>query len=467
VLERFDLVKRSATTLADELDWFVVSGDGKRLVVRDSEALRVVPSGPDGKGEPVTVDLSRARMMADPAELWRHAFGEYGRLIRADYWTPDMAGIDWDAVLEQYRPLVEKVRGADDFADLIVEVAGELGTSHSYVRAAGAGGDSPAPGLLGADLASVDGRWVVTRVLPGESSDPLARSPLLAPGAGVGDGDQIVAVDGQPVDPVRGPWPLLAGTAGKPVELTVRSAEVVRRVAIIPMKDERRLRYQDWVASRRDQVRSLSSGRLGYLHVPDMQGNGWAHFHRDLTTEMNFDGLIIDVRGNGGGHTSELIVEKLARRVIAWDCGRYYQPGSYPQEAPRGPVVALADQFAGSDGDIVTAAIRRLGLAPVVGARTWGGVVGIDGFHSLADGTSVTAPRFAFWFDELGWEVENYGVEPDIEVLNLPGSTTDAQLETAVRMALEALEKKPPATPPVVPPPGAPSKARPPLPPRP
>jgi tricorn protease len=466
-LERFDLIKRSVSTVADELDWFVVSGDGKRLVVRDHEAVRVVPSGGESKSEPVTVDLSRARMTADPAELWRHAFDEYGRLVRSDYWTPDMSGTDWDEVLEAYRPLVEKVRGADDFADLLLEVAGELGTSHAYVRAVGSGGDgSPAPGLLGADLAQVTGRWVVSRVLPGESSDPLARSPLLAPGAGVGDGSEIVAVDGQPVDPVRGPWPLLAGTAGKPVELTVRSGEETRRVAIVPLKDERRLRYQDWVASRRAMVRSLGNGRLGYLHVPDMQGNGWAHFHRDLATEMSFEALLIDVRGNGGGHTSQLIVEKLARRVIAWDSGRYMRPSSYPQEAPRGPVIALTDEFAGSDGDIVTAAIKRLGLAPVVGARTWGGVIGIDGFHALADGTRVTIPRFAFWFDDLGWDVENHGVDPDVEVLRAPGSSGDVQLETAVRMALEALEKRPAAAPPVVPVPGAPSKARPPLPPR-
>jgi tricorn protease len=282
----------------------------------------------------------------------------------------------------------------------------------------------------------------------------------------VGDGSEIVAVDGQPVDPVRGPWPLLAGTAGKPVELTVRSGEETRRVAIVPLKDERRLRYQDWVASRRAMVRSLGNGRLGYLHVPDMQGNGWAHFHRDLATEMSFEALLIDVRGNGGGHTSQLIVEKLARRVIAWDSGRYMRPSSYPQEAPRGPVIALTDEFAGSDGDIVTAAIKRLGLAPVVGARTWGGVIGIDGFHALADGTRVTIPRFAFWFDDLGWDVENHGVDPDVEVLRAPGSSGDVQLETAVRMALEALEKRPAAAPPVVPVPGAPSKARPPLPPR-
>jgi tricorn protease len=476
-LERFDIAKSAMTEQIAELDWFAVSGDGKRLVVRDKSALRVVPSAAEAKDEDtITVDLLRARFTADPVALWRHAFFEAGRLVRRDYWTADMSGTDWDGVLASYAPLVDRVSGAGDFADLMWEVFGELGTSHAYVHAAASAADSgderPSVGQLGADLVVADGRWIVQRVLPGESSDPLARSPFEAPGVGVVAGDEIVAVDGQPVDPVRGPWPLLAGAAGKPVALTVRSGAApgpqtpTRRVVVVPLKDEKRLRYQDQVAARRLQVRELSDGRLGYLHVPDMMGNGWAHFHRDFATEVSFEGLIIDVRANGGGHTSELVVEKLARRVIGWDVGRYLRPDSYsyPKEASRGPVVALCDEFAGSDGDIVTAAIKVLGIGPVVGARTWGGVVGIDGFVPLVDGTEVTVPRYAFWFDAYGWDVENHGVDPDVEVHNTPGCAGDPQLETAVRMALEALEKTPAAVPPQIPVPGAASKARPPLP---
>ena len=167
-------------------------------------------------------------------------------------------------------------------------------------------------------------------MLPGESSDPLARSPLAAPGAGVRPGDVLVAVDGQPVDPVHGPAPLLADAAGKPVELTVRSGTAVRRVAVVPLHSERRLRYQDWVTGRRRQARELSDGRLGYLHVPDMIGAGWAHFSRDLRTEMHYEGLIIDVRDNGGGHISQLVLEKLAHRVIGWDVVRWHQAESLP-----------------------------------------------------------------------------------------------------------------------------------------
>ncbi len=515
-LERFDLAKREVTELIEELDWFEVSGDGTRLVVMDDDELHVLPSGhkeDHAADETVTVDLARARFMADPAALWRHAYAEAGRMMRLNFWTPDMSGVDWDGVLDSYRPLLMRIRGADDFTDLLWEVVAELGTSHCYITKAGLDffKTDPGPegiGQLGADLSrDPAGRWVVNRVLPGESSDPRARSPLQAPGVIVAPGDELAAVDGRPVDPVHGPWPLLAGTIGKPVELTIRpqaaassasasassvssvssvsstSADTfsavssaadtasagLRQVVVVPLRDERRLRYQDWVAGRRRLVRELSGGRLGYLHIPNMVGEGWADFHRDLRTEMRLDALVMDVRGNAGGHISQLVVEKLARRVIGWDVGPAIRPVPYPEDGRRGPVVTLADEFAGSDGDIVTAAIKLLGLGPVVGTRTWGGVIGIEGVpgYELVDGTHMTVPKYAFWFEQYGWAVENYGVDPDVEVLITPDDWAaghDPQLETAVHFALEALEKQPPSVPPDRS--TAPSKARPPLPPR-
>ena len=222
------------------------------------------------------------------------------------------------------------------------------------------------------------------------------------------------------------------------------------------------------MAGRRRLVRELGDGRLGYLHIPNMIGEGWADFHRDLRTEMQFDALVMDVRGNGGGHISQLVVEKLARRVIGWDQGRWIRPSSYPQDGRRGPVVTVADEFAGSDGDIVTAAIKLLGLGPVVGTRTWGGVIGIEGHQGLVDGSAVTVPRYAFYFDEYGWGVENHGVDPDVEVLITPDDAAagrDTQLETAVQLAMDALDKQPrPALPEVA---AGPVKSRRPLPPRP
>ena len=384
-LERFDLGRRKTTELVGGLDWFEVSGDGEWLVVRDGSELRVVPSqrkaDPDG-ADSVQVNLSRARFMADPVALWRHAYTEAGRFMQHDFWVPDMAGVDWPGVLDSYRPVLDRVGTASEFTDLLWELVGELGTSHAYIRpraTPGSGGKGQV-GLLGADLSrDPDGRWRIDRVLPGESSDPRARAPLAAPGVTVRPGDVLLAVDGRPVDPAVGPGPLLVGTAGRPVELTVgRRRRAARRFAVTPLASDRRLRYQDWVTGKRQQVRELTGGRAGYLHIPDMMGEGWAHFHRDLRVEMAQAALVVDVRSNRGGHVSELVIEKLARRIIGWDIPRWMAPSTYPRDAPRGPLVALADENAGSDGDIVTAAIRILGLGPVVGARTWGGVIGID-----------------------------------------------------------------------------------------
>jgi tricorn protease len=473
-LERFDLAKRTCTELVPALNWFDVSGDGLRLVVRDEDALRVVPSDRAADAESpdtVTVDLSRARFTVDPVAQWRHAYDEAGRYVSHDFWVADMADVDWAGMLDAYRPILDRLGTPGDFADLLLEVLGELGSSHAYVRPSqppGEGGSGRA-GLLGADLApGPDGRWRVVRVLPGESSDPRARSPLGIPGVDIQPGDALLAVDGRPVDPATGPGPLLVGSAGQPVELTVaRDGAAARRFAVTPLASERRLRYQDWVAGRRRLVHELSGGRAGYLHVPDMMGEGWAHFHRDLRLEIAHDALLVDVRANRGGHVSELVIEKLARKIMGWDLPRGLLPTTYPGDAPRGPVVALADQFAGSDGDMVTAAIRILGLGPVVGTRTWGGVIGIGDPFALVEGTQITVPRYAIWLDGYGWDVENHGVDPDVEVDISPDDWArgaDPQLETAVRLAMEALEVRPPARPPDSS--TRPSRRRPPLPPR-
>jgi tricorn protease len=474
VIERFDIRRQKVMVLQDDVDWFVSSGDGSRLVVSDHGRLTVLPADrkpdPDNPDDHVVVDGSRARFLADPVALWRHAFNEAGRIMAEDFWVPDMAEVDWPAVLAEYRPLVDLMTSATDFADLLWETFGELGTSHAYVTAATDGSDSghSAVGLLGADFDRDAGGWRISRVIPGESSDPLARSPLAGPGAQVHEGDRLIAVGGQPVGPA-GPGPLLTGTAGKPVELTVADGDsgAQRRVVVTPLRAEYRLRYQDWVAGRRAEVRHRSGGRLGYLHVPDMVSGGWADFHRDLRSEMRRDGLILDVRGNRGGHTSQLVIEKLARQIIGWDLPRGGRAESYPTDAPRGPLVALTDEFAGSDGDIVTAAIKLRSLGPVVGARTWGGVIGINAPDQLVEGTHMTIPKYSFWFDQLGWGVENYGVDPDVEVLISPddwAAGRDTQLETAISMALSALAERPAASPPDRS--GRPSRVRPPLPPR-
>ena len=458
-LHRFDLEKRSCEEIVGALSWFEVSGDGSRIVVRDEGRLRVLPSSHrsasgDDDDDAFGVDLSRARMTADPPGQWSHALSEVGRIMRHEFWTPDLSGVDWDGVLGRYRPVLDRIGGTDDFVDLLWEIVGELGTSHCYVYGGHFHGDGDSAGLLGADLApDAEGLWRVVRVLPGETSDPRARSPLTAPGASVRAGDALLTVDGRKVDPAAGPGPLLLGTAGTPVELGVQPADggEPRRVAVIPLADDIRLRYQDWVAGRRAHVRELSGGRLGYLHIPDMVGAGWAQFHRDLRAEMLSEGLIVDLRGNRGGHVSQLVVEKLARKVIGWDVPRGGRPATYPYDAPRGPLAAVVDEHAGSDGDIIAAAIQSLRLGPVIGTRTWGGVIGFSGGHGLADGSMITVPKYATWFEDRGWGLENHGVDPDVEVVMTPSdwaSGTDAQLDSAVRFVLDALQTTPAATPP-------------------
>ncbi|WP_282087970.1 S41 family peptidase [Streptomyces tendae] len=473
-LEHFNLAKAKKSELVDHLDWFRVSGDGSRLVVLDEGDLRAVPATEAGDGDSTTwIDLRRILHEVDPAAEWHQAYDEAGRLIRAYFWDPGMCGIDWDAVLDQYRPLLERVASPDEFADLLREVLGELGTSHAYVVAARRN-EGPAhyqrwQGLLGANFVCRDGRWVAKRILPGDSSDSKARSPLA--GTGIRDGAVLTHVDGRPVDPVLGPSPLLAGAGGTTVELTFAPGEGCRgpsrRVAVVPLVDERPLRYQDWVAKRREVVRELSGGRCGYLHIPDMGGSGWAQFNRDLRMEVSRPALIVDVRGNAGGHISELVIEKLTRTILGWDLTRDAQPVSYTSNAPRGPVVAVADEATSSDGDMITAAFKLLRLGPVVGQRTWGGVVGMTGRHRLGDGTVITVPMNAAWFDAYGWSVENYGVAPDVEALRTPLDWAEGRypvLDEAVRLALELLETNPPAIPPGYD--AVPDRSRPPLPPR-
>ena len=454
-LERFDFAARRVETLVDSVSRFGVSGDGTRLAVLDGDALRIVPAdrraGKDDPDDSVAVDLGRVRVTVDPAAEWRQMFDETARLMRDNFWRADLNGVDWAAVQRRYRPLVERVGAHSDLVDLLWELQGELGTSHAYVIAAPAQGGPAAegrPGLLGADLVREGGVWLVERVLPGDSSDRAARSPLAAPGVGVRAGDAILAVDGRPVDYLAGPAPLLVGTAGRPVELTIaRAGAGERSVVVVPLEDEQALRYQDWVAGRRARVHERSGGQVGYVHVPDMASGGWAQFHRGLQPEMARDSLIVDTRENRGGQISQLIIEKLNRRVTGWATVRgCLQPRPYPRYAPRGPLVSVTDEFCGSDGDVVNAAFQALRLGPVVGVRTWGGTVGIDGRYSLVDGTKVTQPRYSFWLEGYGWGVENHGVDPDVEVVCTPqdwAAGRDPQLDEAVRIALADLAEHP------------------------
>jgi tricorn protease len=452
-LVRYDLIQRTRYVEAEALDDYAVSADGARLAYPTGKSLEVKPAGePDG--EAVSVDLDRIRVTVDPPAEWRQMYHEAWRLMRDNFWHSDMDGVDWVAMGDRYRPLLDRIGSADDLRDVLRELHGETGSSHAGVLPPAAGGEPAlAQGLLGADVERTeDGTWRIVRILPGESSVIGARSPLAAPGVTAAQGDLIVAVGGRPVDPDLGPNALLVGTANEPVELTLRRDGADRRVVVVPLASEHAVRYHDLVARRRVAVRDASGGRLGYLHIPDMMARGWAEFHRDLYTEFQRDGLIVDVRDAQGGDAWQVVIEKLARRIIGWVVSRYEEPASYPA-APRGPIVAIADEYASSGGDCVVQALKSYGVATVVGTRTWGGLRGVDLRYRLVDGTLVAQPKYAYWFADHGWALENHGVDPDVEVTIAPhdwAAGRDPQLDTAVRLALQALEQRPPAVPPTV-----------------
>ena len=446
----------------------MLADDGTTLVIREGKRLRAVPanrkleaSDPAVQSDAPSrksgwIDLGRVRVSVDPRSEWRQMLREVWRLQRDHFWTPDMSGIDWNAVFERYAPLLDRVATRGELSDLIWEMQGELGTSHAYEM----GGDHRKPpsialGHLAADLKLADdgASYEIVRIVAGDPWEAGADSPLNAVGVEAQVGDRIVAVNGLPVSQALPPQALLVHQAGAKVELTLAPKEkgaAPRTVLINALTDEVPARYREWVERNREWVHAQSGGRIGYFHLPDMQSHGFAEFHRYFSTECDHDALIVDLRYNRGGHVSQLLLEKIARRRSGYAVARWMRPSPYPGEAVAGPVVALTNEHAGSDGDIFSHNFKLMGLGPLVGTRTWGGVVGIWPRHQLVDGSETTQPEFSFWFNDVGFGVENYGTDPQIEVDNAPQDAAaghDRQLETALATAQDLVEKTRPGLP--------------------
>jgi len=459
-LEAYDFTQDKVEQVMDGISDFSVSLDGKVVAIRVAKKLRVVPVGfketEPKPGEPGResgwVNLDRVRLEVVPGDEWRQMFAEAWRLQRDQYWRPDMAGVDWKEIADRYLPLVDRIGSRAEFSDLMWETQGELGTSHAYEL----GGDyRPEPswlqGFLGADLA-FDGRaWRVVRIPRGDSWVSTASSPLTAPGVDVKEGDRILAVEGREVNAETSPYAVLVDRAGRPVRLLVRRGRrKAHTVVVEALRNEFDLRYRDWVEANRRRVHEETDGRVGYVHIPDMGARGYSEFHRYFGAEVDHEGLIIDVRDNRGGHVSQLLLEKLARKRIGYDVARYGSPESYPGDAPMGPMVALTDEHSGSDGDIFSHSFKLFGLGPLIGKRTWGGVVGIFPRHALVDGTITTQPEFSFWFRDVGWGVENYGTDPDIEVEITPqdyAAGRDPQMDRAIEEVLAIVDRERPSIP--------------------
>ena len=349
----------------------------------------------------------------------------------------------------------------DDLNYILGEMVGELSCSHTYVGA----GDYPdaariSSGLLGCELVPHNGHWRISHILPGENWHENLRSPLTEPGMNVSAGEYILAVDGTPLSSEINPFSLLEGKAGKAVSLAVsRTTELkdARALEVRPIGDEQPLRYLEWVEANRARVDKATGGRVGYLHIPNMGFEGLNEFVKRFYAQIGKQGLVVDVRYNGGGFVSQMILERLRRRTVGMDAPRNALPETYPRASFDGPMVCLINQYSASDGDIFPYFFREYGLGPLVGRRTWGGVVGIRGYSSLVDGGYITRPEFGTFSADSRWIMENEGVAPDYEVDNLPEDVIDGrdpQLEKAVELIVEKLKEKPTVLPQRPAPPG-------------
>lgn len=457
-LGKYDFETLKYEVLADGVSDFEISRDNKTLIYRARQRLRVFKAGEkpgktDAGDRPNRdtgwLDLNRIKVSVLPAEEWKQMFAEAWRLQRDYFWTEDMSGVDWQAVYARYAPLIGRVGSRAELSDLFWEMHGELGTSHVYeLGGEYRKGPHYGQGYLGVDWQySVDSdRYLLARIIEGDPAEARETSSLNAPGLNVRVGDAVLAVNGQRVGRARSPRELLVNQAGCEVQLTIEDGESkeVRQITVKALSSELGVRYRDWVERNRQHVHELSQGNVGYIHIPNMVQTGFAEFHRSFLAEYDAPALLIDVRWNGGGNVSGLLLNKLARRRLGYDFLRWDTPIPYPMEAPRGPMVALTDEHAGSDGDMFCHSFKLMGLGPLIGKRTWGGVIGYMRDHRLVDGTAITEPECSFWFKDVGWSVENYGTDPDIEVDIAPQDYergADPQLERAVEEALKQLEK--------------------------
>jgi tricorn protease len=464
-LVAYDFRTERSAMLASDIDGFVLGSDARTLVYESHGKLRAIDAGgelpeDDPEEKPATetnrrsgwLDLGRIGVLVEPRIEWAQMLREAWRLQREQFWDPQMSGVDWNAVLVRYEVLLPRIRTRAELSDLIWEMQGELGTSHAYEM----GGDLRVPpqykrGFLGADYRWDAGRngYRIETILRGDSWNRGDDSALAEPGLDVAAGDAIVAIAGTRVSAERTPDELLVNLANRDVAVDIERGGETRRVLVHAMRDERTLRYRSWVNANRKLVHERTGGRVGYLHIPDMGPWGFAEFHRGYLTEFERDGLVVDVRYNRGGHVSPLLLEKLARKRVGYDVSRYGPPQPYPPESLGGPMIALTNQFAGSDGDIFSHCFKLYGLGTLVGMRTWGGVVGINPYHELVDGTVTTQPEYSFWFVDAGWQVENYGTDPDVVVDIAPQDSAagiDPQMETGLRL-IGALLAQVPARP--------------------
>lgn len=432
---------------------YTPTADGKKALVYRGANLGMIDLSPGASFE--KVDLSNMRATIDPRHEWPQLIHDIYRLFRDFFYEEGLHQVDWAGIRDRYLAALPEATSRDDVHWFIGEMIAELNVGHAYNRAPAAGlergGSARGVGLLGCDWTASDEGFQIARLLGSEGGyDADARSPLAQHGIDAKAGEWLLAVNGQTVDPSRSVYAHFDGLAGQTTELTLNSSPSFdgneRTVLVEPLRDEGALRYRDWVSSKRAMVEKLGNGRIGYVHVPDTGQNGQNELVRQFMGQLHKDALIVDERWNGGGQIPQRFIELLNRPLRNFWAIRHGEDWDWPPVGHFGPKAMLINGWSGSGGDCFPYYFRQSELGPLIGRRTWGGLVGISGNPSLVDGASPSVPRFAFYEKDGTWGVEGYGVDPDIEVLDDPSRMLDGgdpQLEAAVSHLLGELENWP------------------------
>ncbi len=457
----YSMEDRKETVLGD-VNSYEITADGKKMLVKIKKDYAIIDL-PKDKLETKDHELKLAGldMQLDRHVEWTQIYNEAWRHMRDFFYAPNMNGVDWKAMRDKYAALVPFVNHRNDLTYLIGELIAELNNGHAYTG----GGERPDTpriklGLLGAELSRdpASKAYKIDRILPGENWSKHARSPLTAIGVNVKPGDYILAINGIPVSTLPNLYDALIGTADKQVILRVNSKPAddgARDVTVVPIADESPLYYKEWVQKNVDEVSKKTNGEVGYIHIPDMGQEGLNEFTKQYFPQIRKKGLIVDVRGNGGGFVSPLVIERLRRALVMIEIARNGTPQTNPSQTFLGPMVALCNEFSASDGDIFPYRFKAMGLGKLIGKRTWGGVVGIRNPLPLTDGGQLFRPEFApYSKDGKGWVIEGHGVDPDIVVDNDPAKEfkgEDQQLNRAIEEIQSDLKTKRYDIPPVPP----------------
>ncbi len=458
----FDLDKRKDHILLSGASNFAVSFDGKKLLYGGPEQKWGIVDAAPPAGAPKHVgdgalNLSGLRANVDPRAEWKQMFDEAWRQERTYFYSKSMNGVDWAAERAKYAQLLPYVADRYDLTYVIGEMFGDLSNSHMYVG----GGDYPDlhpvnVGMLGADfqLDEASGRYKIAHILPGDNWDHSLRSPLTEPGADVHEGDYLLAVNGRQLRAPENPYQMFVNTANENVTLTVNSKPTMegsRDVVVQPLPNEFKLRELDWIKTNREKVDKLGGGKIGYVYLPDMGASGLNEFVRQYFPQIRKEGIIFDVRYNGGGNVDQIILERLRRILAGMESARNWAPSTIPYNVFYGYMACVTNHYAASDGDIFTYYFKFYKLGPVIGTRTWGGVRGIRGEIPLMDGGYITRSEFSLYGLNSQWIIENHGVEPDIVVDDTPDKLAaghDPQLEKAVDYLMQEIREHPKVLPP-------------------